>query len=109
LLRERGMEQVLDSTYHNCLEQPDAENWVKAVYAPFTDEEISRKIADMLTPSNVEAEVEIIYQTLDGLHQAVPDHPGDWYFSGDYPTPGGVRLVNRAFVNFYEGNTERRD
>jgi amidophosphoribosyltransferase len=109
LLRERGMEQVLDSTYNNCLEQPDAENWVKAVYAPFTDEEISRKIADMLTPSNVEAEVEIIYQTLDGLHQAVPDHPGDWYFSGDYPTPGGVRLVNRAFVNFYEGNTERRD
>jgi amidophosphoribosyltransferase len=109
LLRERGMEQVLDSTYHSCLEQPDAENWVKAVYAPFTDEEISRKIADMLTPSNVEAEVEIIYQTLDGLHQAVPDHPGDWYFSGDYPTPGGVRLVNRAFVNFYEGNTERRD
>jgi amidophosphoribosyltransferase len=109
LLRERGMEQVLDSTYHNCLEQPDAENWVKAVYAPFTDEEISRKIADMLTPANVEAEVEIIYQTLDGLHQAVPDHPGDWYFSGNYPTPGGVRLVNRAFVNFYEGNTERRD
>jgi amidophosphoribosyltransferase len=109
LLRERGMEQVLDSTYHNCLEQPEAENWVKAVYTPFTDEEISRKIADMLTPANVEAEVEIIYQTLDGLHQAVPDHPGDWYFSGNYPTPGGVRLVNRAFVNFYEGNTERRD
>ena len=63
----------------------------------------------MLTPDDMHAEVEIIYQTLDGLHRAVPGHPGDWYFSGDYPTPGGFRVVNRAFINFYEGNHDKRD
>ncbi|MDE7388898.1 MAG: amidophosphoribosyltransferase, partial [Muribaculaceae bacterium] len=113
LLRERGMESMLTDTYFRCmaqLELPDEkqENCVKAIYAPFSDEEISRKIALMLTPPEVKAEVEIVYQTLAGLHSAVPGHPGDWYFSGDYPTPGGVRLVNRAYVNFYEGNPDKR-
>lgn len=113
LLRERGMESVLDETYRRCLEQlelPDAEqeNCVKAIYAPFTDEEISAKIAQMLTPPSVKAEVEIVYQSIDGLHRAVPSHPGDWYFSGNYPTPGGTRLVNRAYVNFYSGHADRR-
>jgi amidophosphoribosyltransferase len=81
---------------------------VKAIYEPFTDKEISAKIAQMLTSPEINAEVEIIYQTLDGLHEAVPNHPGDWYFSGNYPTPGGTRLVNQAYINYFEGNTEKR-
>ena len=113
LIRQRGIDSLLDDTYRRCIEmesRPDAEqaNCVKAIYEPFTDREISAKIAEMLTPADVDAEVEIIYQDIEGLHKAIPDHPGDWYFSGDYPTPGGFRAVNRAFINFYEGNTDRR-
>lgn len=113
LLRERGMEDVLRQTYEECLAQaslPDDEirNCVKNVYAPFTEQEISDQIARMLTPDNTSAHVSLVYQTLDGLHEAIPGCPGDWYFSGDYPTPGGTRLVNRAFVNYYEGNAEKR-
>ncbi len=114
LLRERGMESVLDETYRRCREQEglldlEITNCVKAVYAPFTQEEISDKIARMLTADgSVKAEVELVYQTVAGLHEAIPGCPGDWYFSGDYPTPGGTRLVNRAFINYYEGNTEKR-
>lgn len=113
LLRERGMEDVLRETYEDCLAQsslPDDEirNCVKKVYEPFTQQEISVKIAQMLTPDNIHAEVSLVYQTVGGLHEAIPGCPGDWYFSGDYPTPGGTRLVNRAFVNYYEGNTDKR-
>ena len=113
LLKERGMEHVLAQTYEQCLAQaslPDEEirNCVKNVYAPFTLQEISDKIAEMLTPDGTNAEVSLVYQSMDGLHEAIPGHPGDWYFSGDYPTPGGTRLVNRAFVNFYEGNADKR-
>lgn len=114
LLRERGMAHVLDETYCRCLEQEskldfELVNCVKAVYAPFTQEEISRKMVEMLTDDgSVNAEVDIIYQTIPGLREAIPAHPGDWYFSGDYPTPGGTRLVNRAFINFYEGNADKR-
>ncbi|MCM1484213.1 MAG: amidophosphoribosyltransferase [Muribaculaceae bacterium] len=111
LLRERGMESVLADTYRLCKEAEGTDeasrtNFVKAIYAPFTDEEVSKQIARMVIPDGVD--VEVVYQTLDGLHRAVPGHPGDWYFSGDYPTPGGYRLVNRAYVNFYEGNVEKR-
>ncbi len=105
LLRERGMSEIIDSTYSLCRERPDEQNWVKRIYAPFTDEEIAAKIAEILTPAGVECEVEIIYQTLDGLREAVPDHTGDWYFSGNYPTPGGIRLVNRAYASWYEGQS----
>ena len=113
LLKESGRTDVLDDVYRGCLAQeslPDSEivNCVKDIYAPFTDEEISAQIARMLTPEGTRAEVKIIYQTLDGLHHAVPSSPGDWYFSGNYPTPGGTRLVNRAFVNYYEGHPDRR-
>lgn len=113
LLRERGMEDVLRETYEDCLAQsslPDDEirNCVKKVYEPFTQQEISDKIAQMLTPDNIHAEVSLVYQTVGGLHEAIPGCPGDWYFSGDYPTAGGTRLVNRAFVNYYEGNTDKR-
>lgn len=114
LLKDRGMEGVLDKTYENCKRQEqlldfEISNCVKAVYAPFTQEEISDKIVEMLTADGeINAEVEIVYQTLAGLHEAIPTCPGDWYFSGDYPTHGGVRLVNRAFVNYYEGNADKR-
>lgn len=113
LLKERGMEHVLAETYERCKEQallPAAEqvNCVKAIYAPFTDAEISKMMARMLTPEGTNAEVEIVYQTLAGLHSAVKTCPGDWYFSGDYPTPGGVRLVNLAYINYYEGNAAKR-
>ncbi|MDE6264447.1 MAG: amidophosphoribosyltransferase [Paramuribaculum sp.] len=113
LLKESGKDDVLRQVYEKCLAMESApdeklENCVKEVYAPFTDREVAEKIAEMLTPDGTGAEVEILFQSLYGLHAAVPNHPGDWYFSGDYPTPGGIRLVNRAFVNYYEGNTDKR-
>ncbi len=113
LLKESGRGDVLEKVYRDCLaelEKPASEqrNAVKAIYEPFTAEQISDKIAQMLTAPQVKAEVKIVYQSLEGLHASVPNHPGDWYFSGNYPTPGGTRLVNRAYVNYYEGNTEKR-
>lgn len=113
LLKESGREGILEEVYNNCIAQenvPDSElvNCVKAIYASFTDEQISSKIAEMLTPADTHADVEIIYQTLEGLHEAVPSSPGDWYFSGNYPTPGGIRLVNKAYVNYFEGNVDKR-
>ncbi len=113
LLKESGRQHIIDDVYQACvaeLKKPAKEqiNAVKAIYAPFTDAEISAKIADMLTGPEIKANVEILYQSIEGLHKAVPNHPGDWYFSGDYPTPGGTKLVNRAFINFYEGNPDKR-
>lgn len=113
LLEQRGMHHVVEQVYRQCLEEvkkPVAEqrNCVKAIYAPFTDQEISDKIADMLTPDDTRAEVRIVYQTIQDMHRAIPAHTGDWYFSGDYPTPGGNRLVNLAYINFYEGHKDLR-
>ena len=107
LLEERGMMHIVNETYMACVEElkkPLAEmkNCTKAIYAPFTAEEISDKIAQILRPAHLKAEVEIVFQSLTGLHEACPNHLGDWYFSGDYPTPGGNMLVNRAFVEHYE-------
>ena len=82
-------------------------NYVKEIYAPFTDQEVSDKIAVMLTPEDTKAHVKIIYQTVEDLHKACPKNLGDWYFTGDYPTNGGNRVVNRAFMNFYEGKDAR--
>ena len=112
LLKERGMEHVLQETYEACKHQltlPLAENvnQVKAIYAPFTAEEISDRISQLLTPSDMTAEVKIIFQSIEGLHEACPDHQGDWYFTGDFPTPGGHRVVNKAFVYYMEGRTDR--
>ena len=78
-------------------------NYVTDIYKPFTMDEISVQIAKMLTPKDVDCPVELVYQTVEGLHEACPNHKGDWYFTGDYPTPGGNRLVNKAFINYYEG------
>lgn len=113
LLRDRGMEAVIEEVYRKSKAQqhyPKEQivNYVKEIYEPFTQEEISGKIAQMLTSDDITAQVEIVYQTLEGLHQAIPNHPGDWYFSGNYPTPGGNRLVNNAFINFMEGADSKR-
>lgn len=112
LLKERGMRYIITDVYEKCKKQvkvPNSEvkNYVKEIYAPFSATEISRKISELLTPLTVNCEVEIIYQTLEGLHAACPNHSGDWYFSGNYPTPGGNRVVNRAFINYYEGRDDR--
>lgn len=114
LLKERGMTSVMRDTYELCRQQEglldfEITNCVKAIYAPFTDREISAKIVEMLTADgSINAEVDIIYQTLEGQRHSTPGAPGDWYFSGDYPTPGGTRLVNRAYINYYEGNFDKR-
>lgn len=108
LLQEHGMEQVLHDAYAKALELrklssgQEVENVVKTIYKPFTAEEISAKMVELLKPEGVRAKVEIVYQSLEGLHQAIPNHPGDWYFSGDYPTPGGAHLVNEAFISYME-------
>ena len=106
LLEERGMENVLMDAYQKAKKQERESlaevNYVKEIYAPFTDEEISSKMVDLLTPVGTKAQVQIVYQTIEGLHASCPNHPGDWFFSGDYPTPGGVRMVNRAFIHYME-------
>lgn len=112
LLKERGMEQVIAEVYSKCkaqanLPKEQVVNHVKAIYSPFSPEEISAKIAEIITPKEIEAKVEVIYQTLEGLHKACPNHLGDWYFSGNYPTPGGNKVVNRAFMNWVEGKNAR--
>ncbi len=112
LHKERGTYHIIKEVYEKCLTQvalsdDKVVNYVKEVYAPFTDEEISDKIRDLLLPKDFTSEVEVIFQTVDNLHKACPENLGDWYFTGDYPTDGGNRVVNRAFINFYEGNKER--
>ena len=112
LLKDRGMEDIIDKVYEACKqaltkENEDTTNYVKQIYAPFTDEEISQKIAELLTPKSVGTKVEIIFQSCQGLREACPQHTGDWYFTGNYPTPGGVRMLNRAFVDYYEKNINK--
>lgn len=108
LLKERKMENILDETYEACIDNPSSlENYVKKVYENFTDQEISDKIAEIVTSPEIKAEVRVIYQTVESLHHCIPDHVGDWYFTGDYPTSGGTRVVNRSFANFMEGKTIR--
>jgi amidophosphoribosyltransferase len=112
LLEERGMKSVIDETYQKikALEASNAlhtENVVRQLYKPFTPEEISDKIAQLITPSNVNIPVEVIYQTIEDLHECCPTNTGDWYFTGNYPTPGGNRVCNKAFVNYIEGNNVR--
>lgn len=113
LIQERGMGDLITNTYKKCKAQEDWKkedvvNYVKEIYAPFTDEEISDKIAEMITGPEIKAEVKLVYQSIEGLHNAIPNHPGDWYFSGNYPTPGGNKMVNQAFINWYEGNPDKR-
>jgi amidophosphoribosyltransferase len=112
LLNETGRQQVIQDVYNKCLAQADLprdqiRNWVKEIYTPFTAEEISAKIAQLLTPVNIKAKVEIVYQKVENLHLACPKNLGDWYFTGDYPTPGGNKVVNKAFINWIEGKNVR--
>ena len=112
LHKDKGTSHIIDDIYHKCKEQTtlkdhEVVNFVQELYLPFTADEISKKIAELLSPKDINAEVQIIYQTIDSLHEACPKNLGDWYFTGDYPTPGGNRVVNRAFINFYEGKNER--
>lgn len=119
LLKERGMEKVLSDVYRKCKDaekrpledyRSGVENYVKEIYAPFTDEEISEKIAQMVTPAELEGRipVRVVFQSIENLHKACPENNGDWYFSGDYPTPGGTRTAIQAYINWYEGNPYKR-
>lgn len=112
LLKERGMDNIIEEVYQKCkasllLPKEEIVNHVKDIYRPFTQEEISAQITKIITPADTVAEVQVIYQTLDNLHVACPNHSGDWYFSGNYPTAGGNKVVNKAFVNWKEGNNQR--
>lgn len=112
LLKESGRQEIIDNCYRKSKEQENLPkeqivNYVKEIYAPFTDEEISAQIAKMLKPDSISAEVSIVFQTVEDLHKACPNHTGDWYFTGDYPTPGGNKVVNKAFINYIEGKNVR--
>jgi amidophosphoribosyltransferase len=112
LLHETGQSEIIESVYQQCLAQTslpkeEVKNVVQGIYAPFSDDQISKKIAELLTPPAIDAEVEIIFQRVDNLHKACPNHLGDWYFTGNYPTPGGNKVVNRAFINWKEKKNER--
>jgi amidophosphoribosyltransferase len=108
LIKERKMNFLMDEILEKCQSnQNTSNNFVKLLYEPFTDQEISDKIAEIITTDQIQAEVKVIYQTADNLHKCIPDHLGDWYFTGNFPTIGGMRVVNRAFVNFMEGKAVR--
>jgi amidophosphoribosyltransferase len=112
LLKERNLYHIVDEVYVKCKEQEDLKdhevvNFVTEIYAPFQPQEVSDKIAELLSSPEINAEVKIIFQTVEDLHIACPKNLGDWYFTGDYPTPGGNRVVNKAFMNFYEGKNAR--
>jgi amidophosphoribosyltransferase len=112
LLKETNQTAVIDDVYKKCVEQStlpkeQIKNYVKEIYAPFSDEQISKKIAELLTPPTINAEVDIIYQSVENLHKACPKNLGDWYFTGDYPTPGGNKVVNKAFINYIQGKNVR--
>lgn len=112
LLKESGKEDLIDEVYEQCKEQEyhpkeQVVNVVKRIYEPFSAEQISKKISQLLTPKGINAKVEIMYQSIEGLHEACPHNKGDWYFTGNYPTPGGNKVVNRSFINYVEGRDER--
>lgn len=112
LLKDINQEHIINNTYEKCkaqegLKKEEIQNYVRDIYAPFTPEEISDKIAKLLTPPEIKAEVKIVYQSIENLHKACPNHLGDWYFTGNYPTPGGNKVVNKAFINYVEGSNER--
>ena len=112
LLKENNKYHLIEEVYNKCkaqlaLKDKDVKNYVKDLYSQFTADEISDKIAELISEPSVKAKVKTIFQPIENLHKACPKNLGDWYFTGNYPTPGGNRVVNRAFVNFYEGNKER--
>ena len=102
LIKERGMQQLIAETYNLCKTSPLAANHVRRIYAPFSIDELNKKIVELLRPKDMHTPVELVFQSIEGLHMACPNHPGDWYFTGHYPTPGGIRLVNQAFIHYVE-------
>jgi amidophosphoribosyltransferase len=112
LLKDSKKENIINTVYKKCkaqeqLPKEEIVNFVKEIYKPFTAGQISDKTAQMLTTSDIHAKVKIIYQTIEDLHEAIPGHTGDWYFTGNYPTPGGNKVVNKSFINYIEGRNER--
>ena len=112
LLKDANMYHIVEEIYKRCkaqenLEDSKVQNFVKEIYAPFTPQQVSDKIAELLSEDGINAEVKIIFQSIESLHKACPKNLGDWYFTGNYPTPGGNRVVNRAYINFFEENNER--
>jgi amidophosphoribosyltransferase len=112
LHQDQGTSDIVEKVYNKCKKQEDlidteVVNHVKEIYFPFTPEQLSDKIAEIISDNSIGAKVKIIFQTVDNLHKACPKNLGDWYFTGNYPTPGGNRVVNKAYINFYEGNPER--
>ena len=107
LIEERGMWQLVNDVYLACKRDPLTDNHVRVLYEPFTVEEINEKIVEMLRPKDMQAPIELVFQSIEGLHEACPNHPGDWYFTGHYPTPGGTRLVNQAFVNYIDSKQKQ--
>ena len=112
MLKEKGKEDIIDKVYRKIMQMKqeatmDERNVVKEIFAPFSEEEISAKITDLVRPEDFPCELEIVFQPLENLAKAMPQFTGDWYFSGDYPTKGGNRVVNQSFVNFYEGKNAR--
>ena len=108
LIEERGMWQLINDTYLACKRDPLIDNHVRALYEPFTVEEINEKIVEMLRPKDMQTPVELVFQSIEGLHEACPNHPGDWYFTGHFPTPGGTRLCNQAFVNYIDNKQKKQ-
>jgi len=112
LLKDKGKESVIKAVYEGALTEiqkpvDEMKNLVREIYKPFTTEEISAKISSMLKSDDIRSEVEIVFQSIEGLHEACPGHLGDWYFTGNYPTPGGNKVVNQSFVNYIEGRNIR--
>jgi len=110
LLKDQGKDYLLGEVYEKCIRargHQAQQNYVKQLYEQFTDEEISNKIAQICRPPEMNAELEVVFQTVDNLHKAIPHHSGDWYFTGDYPTAGGMKVVNRSYVNYMEGKLVR--
>ena len=109
LLSERGMEDLIEKVYDLCKNDSDSSNHVRMLYAPFSTEELNQKIVELLRPEGMESPIELVFQDIEGLHHSCPNHPGDWYFTGHYPTPGGIRKVNQAFVDYYEKDYKSPD
>jgi amidophosphoribosyltransferase len=110
LIKEQGKDYLLGEVYEKCQQADQDEepvNYVKRLYEQYTYLEISEKIADIVRPADMKAELEVVFQTVENLHKAIPTHSGDWYFTGDYPTPGGTRVVNRSYVNYMDGKLVR--
>jgi amidophosphoribosyltransferase len=112
LVEERGMQDLMKKTYNDCIEmekrpRSEVKNCVNQLYEAFTEEEISAKISEIVKPKHIFSEVQVIYQSVEDLHKAIPNHTGDWYFTGNFPTPGGNRVANRAFMNYMEGKDVR--